>query len=306
MLPLTVALALAAPPAGPPSGPKPVEAAALWRAAQRGAPEAEWLDPAAARVSMLLAPELIEEEEEPEDEAQSRARLSARIRRAAGCTPPGTIIAWPELPTGFGEQEDWPRAAEVRGVAVYDLGCPSVLQLSAAVLIRYETGGWRVLDVVGPAALADWSEAINEVVADPPPPPRPRKAAPSPPSPAPGGPRPTPRDDDPPGLVGAESGGVVGGTLGATATSPGERVIHWSEAKVKSRVAPKVPDGLTGTCAVRMHVDTTGSVTRVDRESCDATLFAAVEPAALATRFYPVKSDGVAAPVVFTMRYVVK
>lgn len=305
MLPLTVALAFAAPPSAPPPGPKPAEAAALWRAAQRGAPDAEWLDAAAPAVSMLLAPERIEDEE-PEDEAQSRARLAARIKRAAGCTPPGTIIAWPELPTGFGEQDEWPRSAEVRGVAIYDLGCPAALQLSAAVMIRYATGDWRILDVVGPEALADWSEAINETVADPPPPPKPRKAAPSPPSPGPGGPTPAPRAELPPGTVGGELGGVVGGTLSAPPAVPDERTVHWTEAQVKSRVAPKVPDGLTGTCTVRLHVDTAGKVSRVDAKTCDAGLFDSIQAAALATTFYPLKVGGVATPSAFDMRYVVK
>jgi hypothetical protein len=98
------------------------------------------------------------------------------------------------------------------------------------------------------------------------------------------------------GVIGGVGGGVLGGELGGT----GLRAVHHTQIKIKRQVQPVSPPaarelGLTEErCVATISVDEEGKPFDVKVDGCPAIFHEAVSKAALATRFYPYKVDGVA------------
>lgn len=76
----------------------------------------------------------------------------------------------------------------------------------------------------------------------------------------------------------------------------GERVVHWSEVTIKSRVVAKYPEeakaqGLEGACTVRVHLDVKGVPTGVEPKNCPEIFRESTVDATMAWRFYAPRLD---------------
>lgn len=278
------------------------EAAALWGKARAGAPAAEWAD-----LPNLHAVEGVNEEGFPfplETSLDYAIRLGVRAARGGPCKP-GRTTEWP-LPSGLAiEAEVWPMAPQLRGLAVHDLGCPTPETLSAALLVRYEGGPWRILDLPTRDELTTWTQAIEDQIttqadqaaaadrAKRKEEARAAQAATAPTTGVEGG------------VEGvSESGPSTGGTDNGPAPLPSEgvRTVHWSEVQVKLRVNPAAMEGVEGVCTMRIQIDSKGVPTGVEPETCPDALVENTRAALWKWRFYPNKVGGVAVPVQFVLR----
>lgn len=97
----------------------------------------------------------------------------------------------------------------------------------------------------------------------------------------------------------AAAGGVVGGVVGGVnpaagaGSAPGPKTVHWSEVQVKTKTAlpsiPLPPGESSLSCEVSITVDPTGVPSSVTTRRCDPAVFAELQPALLAWRYYPYK-----------------
>lgn len=267
------------------------EAAALWGKARAGAPAAEWAD-----LPNLHAVEGVNEEGFPfplETSLDYAIRLGVRAARGGPCKP-GRTTEWP-LPSGLAiEAEVWPMAPQLRGLAVHDLGCPTPETLSAALLVRYEGGPWRILDLPTRDELTTWTQAIEDQITT-----QADQAAAA---------DRAKRKEEARAAQAATvpAAGVEGGAGADTSTTPlpteGLRTVHWSEVQVKLRVNPAAMEGVEGVCTMRIQIDSKGVPTGVEPETCPEALVENTRTALWKWRFYPNKVGGVAVPVQFVLR----
>ena len=109
-------------------------------------------------------------------------------------------------------------------------------------------------------------------------------------------------------MVGGVIGGVVGGVIGGQLGGTGLTAVHHSQAKVKRRVDPKMPQaaqdlGLkTSRCVATISVDEKGKPFDVKVADCPNIFHQEIRKAALATRFYPHKVNG--KPVKMSTKFV--
>ena len=94
------------------------------------------------------------------------------------------------------------------------------------------------------------------------------------------------------GVVGGQIGGVIGGQLGSNGFSS----VHWSDVKIKRRVAPKMPQAAKAlniteeNCQVRFYIDTKGNPEKIDILKCSKIFHDSLMTAAEKWKFYPMKS----------------
>ena len=98
------------------------------------------------------------------------------------------------------------------------------------------------------------------------------------------------------GVIGGVVGGVIGGVIGGELGSNGFSAVHWSDVKIKRRVAPKMPQAAKAlniteeNCQVRFYIDLKGNPEKIDILKCSKIFHDSLMNAAEKWRFYPMKS----------------
>ena len=108
------------------------------------------------------------------------------------------------------------------------------------------------------------------------------------------------------GVVGGVVGGVLGGTLGGTLGAV--KTVYWSAVQEKNRVKPQFPEAarqlnMEGDCAVKINIDDKGVPISAEATKCPELFKDAAIKAAMASRFYPYKDNGMSTAVQFTYNY---